>query len=120
NADFDAHADFQPDPSLDLHAFGCRCPLHSRRRFNAALAGAGAAVMLPGLARADGVIVNERSSMSNLVPAEQVEAAASQQYRQMLEQAARQGALGPDRHPQVVRLRAISQRLIPHVMAPNL
>ena len=120
DTDFDPHADFQPDPALALHSWGCRCPLHARRRFSAALAGAGAALALPGLAWADGVVVNERSSVANLVPAEQVESAATQQYRQMLQQAARQGALGPDHHPQVVRLRAIAQRLIPHVTAPNL
>jgi predicted Zn-dependent protease len=38
----------------------------------------------------------------------------------MLQQAAQKHALAPESHPQVVRLRAIAQRLIPHVTAPNL
>ncbi|HJV60965.1 MAG TPA: M48 family metallopeptidase [Albitalea sp.] len=94
--------------------------MHSRRRFNAGLLGAGAALALPGLAAADGVAVPDRSSLASLVPADEVEGAAGQQYHQLLQQAARQGALAPDNHPQVIRLRAIAQRLIPHVMAPNL
>jgi predicted Zn-dependent protease len=122
NADFDPAADFRPDPLLaaQLHGWACRCPLHARRNFNIGLLAAGAALALPGLARADGVEVPERSSLANLVPADQIEAAASQQYRQLLQQAAQQHALAPESHPQVQRLRAIAQRLIPHVMAPNL
>jgi predicted Zn-dependent protease len=119
-ADFNPHADFEPDPSLGLHAYGCDCGLHSRRRFSSLLAGAGAMIALPGLARADGVVVSDRSQFTGLVPAEQIEAAAQQQYRQMLQQAAAQRALAPESHPQVVRLRAIAQRIIPHVSAPNL
>ena len=120
NSDFQLNTDYVPDPSLVLHALGCRCALHSRRRFAAMLAGAGVAGTLPGLALADGVNVGERSQLSGLVPAEQIEAAAQDQYRKLLADAARQRALAPDGHPQVVRLRAIAQRLTPHVMAPNL
>ena len=110
--DFNADADFTPDPSLGLHAHGCGCALHSRRLFTGALLGLGASLSLPVLAR-DGVVVDKQSQLAKLVPAEQVEAAAEQQYRQMLQQAAQQRALAPDKHPQVVRLRAIAQRLIP-------
>jgi predicted Zn-dependent protease len=120
NSKFELNTDYVPDPSLRLHRFGCQCALHSRRRFTAVLAGAGAAAALPGLALADGVDVGERSQLSGLVPAEQIEAAAQEQYRKLLNDAARQRALAPDGHPQVVRLRAIAQRLTPHVMAPNL
>jgi predicted Zn-dependent protease len=120
NAEFDPHAPFEPDPALDLHVIGCSCALHSRRRFSATLFAAGAALALPGVAAADGVVVGDRSSLAGLVPAEEIEQAAAQQYRQMLQQAARKHALAPDSHPQVVRLRAIAQRLIPHVNAPNL
>ena len=116
---FNAEADFTPDPSLGLHAYGCGCALHSRRLFTGALLGFGAALSLPALAR-DGVVVDKQSSLAKLVPAEQVEAAAEQQYRQMLQQAAQQRALAPDKHPQVVRLRAIAQRLIPFSNSPNL
>jgi len=116
----DLNTDYIPDPSLNLHAFGCRCALHSRRRFTALAAGAGVAAALPALALADGVDVGERSQLSGLVPADEIENAAQQQYRKLLQDAARQNALAPDGHPQVIRLRAIAQRLVPHVMAPNL
>lgn len=119
--DFDPHADFRPDPALQhqLHRWGCNCPLHARRRFGAGLLGAGAALALPGAATAQ-VTVDERSKLAGLVPADEIEAAAQQQYRQMLQQAAQQKALAPESHPQVVRLRTIAQELVPHVMAPNL
>lgn len=116
----DPNADFQPDPSLGLHLYGCNCALHSRRRFGATLAAAGLFTTLPGLAWAEGVVVEKRSKISQIVPAEELEAAAQQQYRQMLQQAARQDALAFDGDRQVVRLRTIAERLIPHVLAPNL
>jgi predicted Zn-dependent protease len=119
-SDTELNTDYFPDPLLGLHAFGCSCALHSRRRFAAVLAGASAVAALPGLALADGVDVGERSQLSGLVPADQIESAAQQQYRKLLQDAARQRALAPEGHPQVVRLNAIARRLIPHVMAPNL
>ena len=128
----------------------CRCAagaLH-RRSFVALLGGAALATGLPAWAR-EGVDVGPPSVASKLVSAEQVEnaaakqynqmlgqasqkqmlappshpqieTAATQQYRQLLQQASQQHALAPESHPQVVRLRAIAQRLIPHVTAPNL
>ena len=119
NTDFNAETPFTPDPSLGLHAFGCGCALHSRRLFTGALLGLGASLSLPVLAR-EGVVVDKQSQLAKLVPADQVEAAAAQQYRQMLQQAAQQRALAPDNHPQVQRLRAIAQRLIPFSNSPNL
>ncbi|WP_416136180.1 M48 family metallopeptidase [Aquabacterium sp. A7-Y] len=83
-----------------------------RRLFTGALLAAGASAALPALAQ-EGVDVGKQSSFSKLVPAEQVEAAASQQYAEMMQQARAQKALGPDNHPQVVRLREIAKRLIP-------
>jgi predicted Zn-dependent protease len=100
------------------HGGGCRCALHSRRLFTGALLGAGTALSLP--AWADGVQLGDRSSLAQLVPAEQIEAAAAQQYREMLAQAAQQHALAPASHPQLIRLRAIAQRIIPFVGTPNL
>jgi len=120
NSDFDFNTDYVPDPSLQLHQWGCSCVLHSRRRFTALVAGAGAVAALPGLALADGIDVGERSQLSGLVSAEQLESAAASEYRKMLVDAARNRALAPDSHPQVVRLRAIAQRLIPHIDSPNL
>jgi predicted Zn-dependent protease len=57
--------------------------------------------------------VGRSSRLARLVPAEQVEAAAAQQYRQMMRDAAAQRALAPDDHPQVQRLRHIARRIIP-------
>jgi predicted Zn-dependent protease len=114
--------DFRTDAPLSVapwgiggHRAGCRCALHGRRSFTAGLA---AAALLPaaGPAAAQGVReeVGGRSRLAQLVPAEQVEAAAAAQYRQMLREAAQQRALAPDDHPQVVRLRSIARRMIPH------
>src|SRR5574343_767379 len=66
----------------------------------------------PAWAR-EGVDVGNQSGATSLVPAEDVEQAAQQQYAQMGQEARQKGALLPDNHPQVVRLRAIAQRLIP-------
>ena len=52
--------------------------------------------------------------MAKLVPAGTLEKSAAQQYRQMLAEAQAQGALAPPNHPQLQRLRAIAQRLVPH------
>jgi predicted Zn-dependent protease len=49
----------------------------------------------------------------NLVPAGALENQAAQDYGQLKRQAAAKGALGPDDHPQVRRLRAIAARMIP-------
>jgi predicted Zn-dependent protease len=69
----------------------------------------------PALLARDGVEVNKESSVfANLVPAAEVEQSARQQYGQMLKDAASKNALGPDDHPQVLRLRRIAKELIPH------
>jgi len=59
------------------------------------------------------VDVGKASSVRKLVPAEQLEAAAAQQYAQMLAEARSQRALAPDNHPQLLRLREMARRLIP-------
>ena len=61
----------------------------------------------------EGIDVGKTSRLAKLVPAEQVERGAAQQYQQMKQQAAQQRALGPDDNPQVIRLRKIAQRLLP-------
>ena len=68
---------------------------------------------LPLLAR-EGVEVGKTSGFTKLVPAEQVEGSANQQYSQLLKQAREKNALAPDDHPQTVRLRAIAEKLIPY------
>ena len=77
-----------------------------------------AALLSPALAR-DGVDVGNNSAFSRLVPAENVERSAGQQYAQLLQKAAEQRALAPATHPQVLRLRAIAQKIIPHALAWN-
>jgi predicted Zn-dependent protease len=61
----------------------------------------------------EGVEVGETSAFSQLVPAAQVEQAATQQYRQLLQQAAEKNALAPKEHPQLQRLRQIASKIIP-------
>lgn len=74
-----------------------------------------AAGLLPGVALArEGVEVGGNSGFTKLVSAEQVEQQAQQQYRQVLQQAQQQRALAPEGHPQLVRLRQVAQRIIPH------
>lgn len=72
-----------------------------------------AALTLPGLGRADGIDVGKPSVMRKLVPAQQIESQAAQEYGQLLKQAAAKRALAPDDHPQLKRLRATAQKLIP-------
>ncbi|NWG73354.1 MAG: M48 family metallopeptidase, partial [Rubrivivax sp.] len=78
--------------------------------------------LLPALAQpADGLRgeVGGTSSFAKLVSAEQVEAAAAQQYLQLTRQAAGKRALAPANHPQVVRLRYIAERIVPHAAPWN-
>ena len=116
--------DFRTDAVLALpHGLACSCALHARRRFGAALLAGTATAALPALAqqqqptaandfgvRSD---VGKESRFAKLVPADQVERAATQQYAQLMRTAADKQALAPDNHPQVQRLRAIAQRIIP-------
>jgi len=103
-----------PVPAM-VHARGCRCALHGRRLFTGGLL---AAAALPALAR-EGVDVGPRSSFSKLVSADQIEQAAGQQYKQMLQKAQAERALGPIEHPQVQRLRYIAERIIPFTQGCN-
>jgi Zn-dependent protease with chaperone function len=67
----------------------------------------------------DGVNVGKASSLRNLVPADKLEQAGGQQYAQMMQQAAEKGALAPDDHPQLQRLRAIAKRILPYASRFN-
>ena len=69
-------------------------------------------VMAPAQAR-EGVEMRGTSVLARLVPAEDVEKSAAQQYAQMMQQASAQKALAPKDNPQVIRLRAIAKKLIP-------
>ena len=61
----------------------------------------------------EGVNVGKRSAFTNLVPAQEVEKMAGQQYKQVLEQADSNNALAPPSSEELKRLRTIAQRLIP-------
>ena len=79
-----------------------------------ALAGAGLAA-----AAREGVDVGANSSFAKLVPAEQVERSAAQQYLQVLSQADAKRALAPKDNAQVLRLRAIAKKIIPFAVVWN-
>ena len=100
---------------LAPHRYGsaCHCWPVGRRGFTALLLGAAA---LPA-----GAMVPEckRSVATNFIPASQVEGAAQQQYAQLVRGAREQGALAPEGHPQLQRLRYIAARIVPLAPACN-
>ncbi len=67
----------------------------------------------------DGIEVRPLSRLSKLIPAEQLNEAAAQQYTQMMSQAQQKGVLLPPSHPEVQRLRNIARRIIPHTARWN-
>ena len=67
----------------------------------------------------DGIEVRPLSRLSKLIPPEQLNEAAAQQYAQMMSQAQQKGVLLPQSHPEVQRLRAIARRIIPHTTRWN-
>ena len=87
-----------------------------RRAFLLA-AGAGAvAAATPALAQVD---VGAPSKLRNLVPAEEIEDAAAQQYTQLVTDARSKGALAPQGNQQLQRLRNIAGRLVPQTAQWN-
>ena len=72
-----------------------------------------------GASAREGVEVPPPPFVSGLVSADQVEQAEAQQYAQLLAQAEAKHALAPPTHPQLVRLRVIAERLIPHAYEWN-
>jgi predicted Zn-dependent protease len=101
------------------HGAACGCGLMpGRRLFTGALLAAGAGAFGPALAR-EGVEVGKKSIFAGAVSADQIEQAASRQYFQMQREYAQKRALAPDDHPQLLRLRAIAKRLVPHTYEWN-
>jgi predicted Zn-dependent protease len=96
----------------------CNCLLHRRRLFTGTLLAGATLAATPAWAR-EGVEVGRASKFSKFVSADQVEQAASAQYVELQQQAAQKNALAPDNHPQVIRLRAIAQRIIPYTYEWN-
>jgi Zn-dependent protease with chaperone function len=70
---------------------------------------AGAVAAGPALSQVD---VGANSRLRTLVPADELEQAAAQQYDELLQEARSKRALAPEGHPQLQRLRSISSRLI--------
>jgi Zn-dependent protease with chaperone function len=58
------------------------------------------------------VDVGKPSGMRSLVPADELETAASQQYSELLQEARAKGALAPEGNAQLRQLRSIASRLI--------
>ena len=85
----------------------------SRRAF--LLAGTAAAAV-PALAQVD---VGASSNLRKLVPAEELENAASQQYAELLAEAGGKGALAPAGNPQLQRLQRIAAKLVPQTAQWN-
>jgi len=123
---------FVTDATVDLppmlrHGQGCRCALHARRRLGGALLGSGLLAAAPAWAQSPDSAAAaagpdpecRRAKVAGLVPADQLEAAAAQQYRQMLQQAAGSRALAPRDHPQKQRLQYIASRMIPFTASCN-
>lgn len=67
----------------------------------------------------DGVQVGKRSFFRKLVPASSIENSAALQYTQTMQQAKQQNALVSEPHPQLKRLRAIADKLIPFALRWN-
>ena len=87
-----------------------------RRAFLLA-AGAGmATAAVPALAQVD---VGPPSSLRNLVPAQEIEGAAAQEYTKLVADARAKGALAQQGNPQLQRLRNIAGRLVPQTAQWN-
>ena len=87
------------------------------RRALLGLAGAAAASAgVPALAQ---VQVGPASNLRKLVPAEQLETAAAQQYAKLLADAKANGALASASNPQLQRIRGIASRLVPQTAQWN-
>lgn len=94
------------------HAAACACSpwRPTRRLFTGLLAAGAGAALAPAWAS---IPECKRSGFTKAVPAGQVEDSATQQYRQMLQQAGSKRTLAPMEHPQLKRLRYMAERMIP-------
>ena len=92
------------------------CSCMNRRGFTRLLAAGVATAATPALASLPEC---KRSGFTKAVPAGQVEDSATQQYRQMLQQASGKRALASIEHPQLQRLRFMAERMIPFTTECN-
>ena len=88
----------------------------SRRAFLLVAAAASASSAAPALAQVD---VGASSNLRKLVPADEIEGAANQEYAKLLADARAKGALAPPGNPQLQRLRGIAARLVPQTAQWN-
>jgi predicted Zn-dependent protease len=72
-----------------------------------------------GIAKDDGVAVDKMSRLRNLVPEQQLEAQALQQYAGLKLEAQQKNMLAPDHDPQLQRIRTIAKKLIPQTQRWN-
>jgi Zn-dependent protease with chaperone function len=101
-----------------FNASPVQAPLDPGRR-GLLLAGAAAGTGLVSPWAQAQVDVGSASGLRKLVPAQQLESAAQQQYRQMMAEAQSKGVLLSEGHAQLQRLRHIARRLIPHARPWN-
>ena len=87
--------------------------MQTKRAFLHSCAGCAAGLFAFDALARDGVEVGGTSKFAKLVPAGEVENSAQVQYGQMMKQADEKEALAGDDHPQVIRLRAIANKIIP-------
>lgn len=89
-----------------VHRPASHAPTRIPRRGFLLVCGAGLA-----LPAASQVNVGQPSRLRSLVPADEIEAASTKQYAELLQEARAKHALAPPDHPQLRRLRAIASRL---------
>ena len=87
--------------------------MQTKRAFLHSCAGCAAGLFAFDALARDGVEVGSTSKFAKLVPAGEEENSAQVQYGQMMKQANEKEALAGDDHPQVIRLRAIANKIIP-------
>lgn len=109
-------------------AFACQCHTgkdgdgvphsmwQSRRAFLRLAGASAAASAVPAWAQ---VKVGEASRLRHLIPAQELEQAASQQFAELIQQAQAKGALVATNHPQTQRLHRIAKALIPQTYPWN-
>lgn len=99
-----------------MHAITSALYLSANRNYLLLALACAALMHAPAQAQVD---VGKASVIRQLVPAETLENSATQQYQELLQKAKAQGALADANNPQLQRLRAIAQRLIPHAAQWN-
>lgn len=67
----------------------------------------------------DGIQLRPMPRYRMLASSEKMEAQSKQQYAQLMQKAQQEGALAPNDNPQVIRLRNIAKRIIPHATRWN-